>query len=77
VADEAGVFPVPPREAERMAALREVEILDTPAEQIYDDIVALASAICRTPIAVVNFIDEDRQWGKALVGLGAWPSRTR
>jgi diguanylate cyclase (GGDEF)-like protein len=54
-----------------MAALREVEILDTPAEQIYDDIVALASAICRTPIAVVNFIDEDRQWGKALVGLAS------
>ena len=65
------MFPVPQNEAERMGALREVEILDTPAEQIYDDIVALASAICRTPIAVVNFIDEDRQWGKALVGLAS------
>src|SRR5687767_347654 len=68
---KAGVFPVPQNEAERMGALREVEILDTPPEQIYDDIVALASAICRTPIAVVNFIDEDRQWGKALVGLAS------
>ena len=62
-------FPVPPNEADRLAALHALAILDTPAEPIYDDVVALASAICHTPIAIVNFIDGDRQWGKALVGL--------
>ena len=62
-------YPVPVNEAERLAALRELDILDTAPEPAYDDIVKLAAAICRTPIAIINFIDEDRQWGKALVGL--------
>jgi len=62
-------FSLPADESARMASLRELAILDTAPEQIYDDVVALASAICRAPIAVINFIDDDRQWGKALVGL--------
>ena len=56
-------------EARRLAALHELAILDTPPEAIYDDVVALAAAICGTPIAVINFVDDHRQWGKALVGL--------
>jgi diguanylate cyclase (GGDEF)-like protein len=56
-------------ESARLAALRELEILDTAPEQIYDDVVALAAAICDTPIAIINFVDSDRQWGKALIGL--------
>ena len=62
-------FPVPPNEVGRLAALQALAILDTPPEPVYDDVVALASAICRTPIAIINFVDGDRQWGKALVGL--------
>lgn len=61
VADEAG----------RLAALRELAILDTAPEQLYDDVVALAAAICEMPIAIINFVDADRQWGKALVGLAS------
>jgi hypothetical protein len=56
-------------EQARLAALYQLEILDTPPEQPFDDIVAVAAAICDTPIAIINFIDADRQWGKALVGL--------
>ena len=62
-------FPLPPDEAARMASLRDLAILDTAPEQIFDDVVTLAAAICGTPIAAINFVDEDRQWGKALVGL--------
>jgi two-component sensor histidine kinase len=59
-----------PRQAERLAALRAYDILDTPREADFDDIVLLASKICRTPISVVNLIDAERQWFKAEVGLG-------
>jgi PAS domain S-box-containing protein len=57
-------------EADRLAALRAYEVLDTDTETAFDDIVALISRICETPIAVVNLIDEGRQWFKAEVGLG-------
>ncbi|NNE56603.1 MAG: histidine kinase [Hellea sp.] len=60
-----------PRQAERLAALRSYNILDTPRESDFDDIVVLASKICKTPISVVNLIDADRQWFKAEIGIGA------
>ncbi len=60
-----------PDEAARLTALRELRVLDTLAESTYDDIVALASQICSTPISLVSLIDADRQWFKARVGLDA------
>ncbi|WP_411286910.1 histidine kinase dimerization/phosphoacceptor domain -containing protein [Phenylobacterium sp.] len=59
-----------PFEPARLAALRAYEILDTPRETDFDDIVMLASRICGTPISVINLIDETRQWFKAETGLG-------
>ena len=59
-----------PRQDERIAALRAYDILDTPKESDFDEIVALASQICGAPISVINLIDVDRQWFKAEVGLG-------
>jgi len=59
-----------PRQAERLDALRRYAILDTPREAEFDDIVVLIAEICEAPVAVVNFIDADRQWFKAEVGLG-------
>ena len=57
-------------EAYRLAALRNYGILDTPREADFDDVVEVASAICGTPISVINLIDQGRQWFKAEVGLG-------
>src|ERR1700761_118396 len=59
-----------PAEGARLAALRRYEILDTPVEDAYDAVVKLVAAICDAPIAVVNLIDNGRQWFKAEVGLG-------
>lgn len=59
-----------PRQNERLAALRHLNILDTPREARYDSIVELAAELCDAPIAVINLIDEKRQWFKAEVGLG-------
>lgn len=60
----------PAREARRLRSLRAYGILDTPREAAFDDIVRLASLICDTPIAVVNFVEDERQWFKAEIGLG-------
>lgn len=56
-------------EAARLAALHDYAILDTPAEQEFDDLARLASSICGVPIALINLIDSDRLWSKAQVGL--------
>jgi PAS domain S-box-containing protein len=56
--------------ARRDAALALYDVLDTPREEAFDEIAQLASAICRAPIAVVNFVASDRQFFKAEVGLG-------
>ncbi len=59
-----------PSQDARLAALRRYDVLDTPREEAFDEIVRLLATLCEVPIAVVNLIDEHRQWFKAEVGLG-------
>jgi PAS domain S-box-containing protein len=56
-------------EAGRLRALSECRVLDTGAEEAFDDIVRLAAQFCRTPVALISLVDRDRQWFKARVGL--------
>jgi PAS domain S-box-containing protein len=59
----------PDGEAARLEALRQYQILDTEPEEAYDNLAQLAACICGVPIALVNFIDKNRQWFKAKVGI--------
>ncbi|MBT8165433.1 MAG: GAF domain-containing protein [Acidimicrobiia bacterium] len=61
--------PIPPNESERQAELESFGILDTPPEQVFDDITFLASHIYKTPFAVMSLVDKDRQWFKSSIGL--------
>ncbi|HET9133428.1 MAG TPA: GAF domain-containing protein [Gemmatimonadales bacterium] len=61
--------PLPPNELVRLAALRDYAIVDTDPEATFDDLAFVASAVCDAPIALVTFIDEDRQFLKARIGV--------
>lgn len=58
-------------ELKRLLALHKYNILDTPAEKDFDDIVFVASQICGVPISLISLIDTDRQWFKAKIGIEA------
>ena len=60
--------PVPDNETDRLAALYSLDILDSAPEQDFDDIVALASTVCGTPMSLVTLVDIDRQWFKSRIG---------
>ncbi|HRM00021.1 MAG TPA: PAS domain S-box protein, partial [Acidovorax sp.] len=56
-------------EAARLQALQSYGILDTLPEEAFDQLATLAARVCDCPMAVVNFVDSERQWFKASVGV--------
>ncbi|MBA2683951.1 MAG: response regulator [Gemmatimonadaceae bacterium] len=66
----------PVDERERLAALRRAELLDTPPEAVFDRLTKLAAELLRVPVAVVAFVDAEREFFKSAVGLpGEWSKR--
>jgi diguanylate cyclase (GGDEF)-like protein/PAS domain S-box-containing protein len=63
-----GSAPLALDEPARLEALLGAHILDTGRDQAFDQITQLASAIFGTPIALLSFVDESRQWFKSKVG---------
>ncbi len=61
--------PLPKNEDARLRALHDCAVLDTPAEEDFDEITRLAAHICGVPIAAVSLVDAERQWFKSIVGL--------
>lgn len=59
------------REIERLAALEQLDFLDTPRDEGFERIVRLIKAIFTIDIGLVSFIDAHRQWYKACSGLPA------
>lgn len=59
---------LPANEKERLQALTELEIIGSEEEESFNDLAKLASYVCGTPVALISFIEEDRQWFKSAVG---------
>lgn len=56
-------------EENRLKTLRLYNLLDTAAEDAFDQLTNLAANICGTPMSLVSLIDVDRQWFKSRVGV--------
>jgi GAF domain-containing protein len=63
--------PIPTDETQRLDALRQLLVLDTPPEERFDRITRFAAREFDMPVALVSLIDANRQWFKARVGLEA------
>lgn len=66
---EVSAAPSPPNEAARLARLRELAVLDTAPEPLFDELTRWAGQTLGMPIALISLIDADRQWFKSVVGL--------
>ena len=62
---------LPKNESDRLKVLYSYEVLDTPPEEEFDEVVQLASQICGTSVSLITLIDANRQWFKAKVGVEA------
>lgn len=56
-------------EQQRLAALHQYDLLDTPSEECFDRIAALTARVFNTPICLVSLVDRDRVWFKSKYGL--------
>lgn len=62
-------YPISANERERLQELFSYQILDTPTEQEFDDLVRIATKMFNVPVAAITFVDATRQWIKAQQGL--------
>ena len=60
---------LPKNEKERLAALKQLNILDTPLEERFERITRIVARSLNVPIAAISLIDESRQWFKSIQGL--------
>lgn len=61
--------PIPENEAERLAELRRLQVLDTDPEQALDLLTRRLAHAFNAPIALLTLVDEARQFWKASTGL--------
>lgn len=60
---------IPENEAERLATLYKLQILDTDREERFDRVTRIACKLFGVPIAVISFLEAERQWMKSTAGF--------
>lgn len=63
--------PLPSNESARLKALHQLDILDTPLEEAFDNLTRLTAGVMGVPISLVSLVDQNRQWFKSHFGLDA------
>lgn len=63
--------PLPDNEKERLIALRQLKLLDTPTEERFERITRIVKQVFNTEMALITLVDENRQWFKSSQGLDA------
>lgn len=63
--------PLPTDEKARLEALHQLDILDTPLEEAFDNLTRLTAGVMGVPISLVSLVDQNRQWFKSNFGLEA------
>ena len=61
-------------ERQRQTDLDSYGIVDTLEEQAFDDLTRLAADLCQVPMALITFLDGDRNWFKSRLGIQATQS---
>jgi len=61
--------PLPEDERSRLESVRGFRVLGTSPEEVFDDILRLATLICDTSLGKIGFVDQDRVWLKAKIGF--------
>ncbi len=62
-------MPLEDIEAQRLAALRNLQILDTEADPAFDNLTQVAASLFNVPMVLVSLVDEHRQWFKSRIGV--------
>lgn len=63
--------PLPENEEARLKVLRDLQILDTSSEAIFDNLTELTAQICKAPMVAVSLVDANRVWVKSSYGIDA------
>ena len=53
----------------RLGALHAFDVLDTPPQAMFDQVVQVASLLCSVPVALISLVDSDRLYFLAHAGL--------
>lgn len=60
-----------PEEQDRLRALEALQILDTPPEEVFDDLAWLAGRMCEAPTSLITLVAAEHLWFKARCGIDA------
>ncbi|MGJ5628593.1 PAS domain S-box protein [Nostoc sp. CALU 1950] len=59
----------PENESQRLEVLNQYQILDTPPEEVFNELAQLAANFCEAPIALISLVDAEREWFKSKIGV--------